>query len=489
MKSMVKIKRINFALFTLTLLLFAPNLVLLELITVSPVLSQTIIFQDNFNRPDNQILNNGWYEHEWEGDTVEIRDQSVRLVKHSSPGGTGWEGFPSCWYYFPVSNDTSISISAKVMFSPYIDHGSYFEVINGEVDIYNPGIDPPILVGVVKQLNSSYLRLNYRSEEQPPQDPNTYMDIPYETGTWYEIVFCDFDFENHTYKIEVSDIAYGPFPMMWDQHSSVNGVLFQVNCFSQGLSLRFDDVKVQTSGPEAVDICNAFLTAKRVNVQPSQMSKPAPGSDNRHVKHDFKIHIIPCEAMNISVGDSAYVFVDANKSGTFDEDENYLAIVSSTDVDSQATDIAIKVYIGEDLINNDPCVAIYNVNHIPIEDTLGNPIDYLCLNTFTPGEQTFSIAGEAVPNKISLLQNYPNPFNPLTEIRYSLSKDYHVRLTIYNILGQEVKTLVDEFQTAGFKTIHWDGKDDRGQGCATGIYFYKIQVGEFSQAKKMVIIK
>jgi hypothetical protein len=96
---------------------------------------------------------------------------------------------------------------------------------------------------------------------------------------------------------------------------------------------------------------------------------------------------------------------------------------------------------------------------------------------------------ETLPIGFILEQNYPNPFNPKTQIDYALPKDCNVKVVIYNILGQKVMTLVDEFQTAGFRIVVWDGKDDKGQDCASGIYFYKIQAGEFSQAKKMVIVK
>jgi hypothetical protein len=93
------------------------------------------------------------------------------------------------------------------------------------------------------------------------------------------------------------------------------------------------------------------------------------------------------------------------------------------------------------------------------------------------------------PASFSLSQNYPNPFNPQTQIRYALPADCHVKLTIYNLLGQKVKVLVDKHQSAGYKTVHWDGKDERGDDVASGIYFYRIQAGEFMQAKKMLLLK
>jgi hypothetical protein len=95
----------------------------------------------------------------------------------------------------------------------------------------------------------------------------------------------------------------------------------------------------------------------------------------------------------------------------------------------------------------------------------------------------------ATPKVFSLSQNYPNPFNPKTVIRFGLPKDSWVNLDIYNVLGQRVKTLVDERLNAGMKEVEWDGKDDKGFEVSSGIYFYKIKAGDFSDIKKMVMLK
>jgi hypothetical protein len=95
----------------------------------------------------------------------------------------------------------------------------------------------------------------------------------------------------------------------------------------------------------------------------------------------------------------------------------------------------------------------------------------------------------AKPTVFSLAQNYPNPFNPKTMIRFALPKDSWVKLEVYNILGQKVKTLVDEKLTAGVKQVEWDGKDSKGLEVASGIYFYRIKADDFSNVKKMVMLK
>lgn len=88
-----------------------------------------------------------------------------------------------------------------------------------------------------------------------------------------------------------------------------------------------------------------------------------------------------------------------------------------------------------------------------------------------------------------LYQNFPNPFNPLTTIKYSISKLTDVRLDIYNILGQEIKTLVDCEQEPGNYQIIWDGTNKQGMKVANGIYLYQIIAGRFIQTKKMVLLK
>ncbi len=89
-----------------------------------------------------------------------------------------------------------------------------------------------------------------------------------------------------------------------------------------------------------------------------------------------------------------------------------------------------------------------------------------------------------LPKEYALYQNYPNPFNPSTVIRYDLPKAVRVTLKIYNLLGQEVVALVDEFQAAG---RHLTGFD--ASRVPSGVYFYHLQAGNFVDTKKMLVLK
>lgn len=95
----------------------------------------------------------------------------------------------------------------------------------------------------------------------------------------------------------------------------------------------------------------------------------------------------------------------------------------------------------------------------------------------------------ALPRSFNLSQNYPNPFNPSTTIRYDLSKTSKVILKIYNILGQQVRTLVNERQPAGEKSVEWVGRDRFGELVGSGIYIYQIKAGNFLMSRKMVLLR
>ena len=97
--------------------------------------------------------------------------------------------------------------------------------------------------------------------------------------------------------------------------------------------------------------------------------------------------------------------------------------------------------------------------------------------------------GDLIPKEYTLFQNYPNPFNPETSIDYQVPETEYITLTIFNTLGQRVRTLVNERQGPGFYRRQWDGCNEFGQPVSSGIYFYLLTAGNFSQTKKMVLMR
>ena len=101
-----------------------------------------------------------------------------------------------------------------------------------------------------------------------------------------------------------------------------------------------------------------------------------------------------------------------------------------------------------------------------------------------------SVAIKRIDNfSLNNIYNYPNPFNPITTLEYDLPEDAVVNITIYDMMGRVVNTLVNGSQTAGYKSIQWDATNNLGDPVSAGLYIYTIQAGEFRQTKKMILLK
>ena len=98
------------------------------------------------------------------------------------------------------------------------------------------------------------------------------------------------------------------------------------------------------------------------------------------------------------------------------------------------------------------------------------------------------------PNRIlnsyyNLNDNYPNPFNPNTNITYRLYTDGLVKISVYDMLGNVIKQIVNEVQNSGYKRVEWNATDNLGQPVSAGVYLYSLEVGDFRQTKKMILLK
>ena len=105
------------------------------------------------------------------------------------------------------------------------------------------------------------------------------------------------------------------------------------------------------------------------------------------------------------------------------------------------------------------------------------------------GQMTKSMNIENIPDDFVLYPNYPNPFNPQTRIDFGLPEEGHVNLKIYDIMGREVVTLVNQVFTPGYKSIVWNATNNLGHPVSAGMYFYAIQIKDFRQIKKMILLK
>ena len=96
---------------------------------------------------------------------------------------------------------------------------------------------------------------------------------------------------------------------------------------------------------------------------------------------------------------------------------------------------------------------------------------------------------ETFPQGFALEQNFPNPFNPVTIVRYDLPENNMVNITVYDMLGRQVKTLINQTQDAGYMSVIWDATNDYGKPVSAGIYLYQIRVGPYTKTRKILLLK
>jgi hypothetical protein len=124
-------------------------------------------------------------------------------------------------------------------------------------------------------------------------------------------------------------------------------------------------------------------------------------------------------------------------------------------------------------------ISTYRVNeNEPVEDIVA---------TFT--NSALGLDHNSIPEVFALHQNYPNPFNPVTTLRYDLPEDALVDIIIYDLMGRSIKSLVNSNQSAGYRSIQWNGTDQSGQVVSAGLYIYRITAGDYSVARKMILLK
>ena len=104
-------------------------------------------------------------------------------------------------------------------------------------------------------------------------------------------------------------------------------------------------------------------------------------------------------------------------------------------------------------------------------------------------EDKLSIIAEGIPTQFALHENYPNPFNPSTTLRFDLPEVSDITLTIYNMLGQKVKTFNMQSTPAGYHSVTWNATNDYGEQVGAGVYLYQLRANQFVKTRKMVLLK
>ncbi len=172
----------------------------------------------------------------------------------------------------------------------------------------------------------------------------------------------------------------------------------------------------------------------------------------------------------VSIFRATNTFSDNGKN----DDQSIIASIGAFDINSKDTaKVAFAVISGNSLAD-----LIATARQVQK--------DYAAMDAFGPATK---VVQETLPITFALDQNYPNPFNPTTTIRFALPNDSKVSLKIYDVLGREVRTLINSDVAAGTNKVEWNGKNGVGQQVASGMYIYRIEAGSFIATKKMMLLK
>ena len=152
-----------------------------------------------------------------------------------------------------------------------------------------------------------------------------------------------------------------------------------------------------------------------------------------------------------------------------------------------------------DLGSDDPAVEFTTVDTFFVDDVADGNYEYWITAVDLNGNEsdpsiivTVTLAiddGLTVPTEFALQQNYPNPFNPSTQIQYALPTDANVSITIYDLMGRQIRTLINEQVSAGYHSTLWNATNDLGSPVSAGVYIYTISASEFRDVKKMILLK
>ena len=175
--------------------------------------------------------------------------------------------------------------------------------------------------------------------------------------------------------------------------------------------------------------------------------------------------------------------IELSWSPNADEDFQYYLLEKSTDE-------SFSEVVNHEMVDTTFMDVEYEMNQtyyyrVTAFDYAGNQSDFSDIVEAA----LLSVMEDLVPAEFALHQNYPNPFNPTTQIKFDLAEDGLVSIKIYDVMGRQLKTLVNSVKAAGYHSIQWDATNDLGEGVSAGMYIYMIQAGDFISTKKMVLLK
>ena len=196
--------------------------------------------------------------------------------------------------------------------------------------------------------------------------------------------------------------------------------------------------------------------------------------------------LVVFDSVSVNTGDIVGAFVDGVCRGIASPQyieplDKHLVFLTVYGNETESSDIVFQVYHEQ----TDEILYVANQMEYSTNDIVGTLLEPYVIDarTLAVGDPGF------IPEVFSLAQNYPNPFNPVTKIGYGLPKSANVRVDVYNLMGENVATLVNKKQNPGYYFITWDSKNNMGIPVSAGVYIYQIRAGDYVKSRKLILLK
>jgi len=276
--------------------------------------------------------------------------------------------------------------------------------------------------------------------------------------------------------------AYNPAPYVWGRCVASNGYSYANPNFGMGWCKVVDGTITTTGATLETVVYEVWsLGGQYIGFKPTTPSSAVLGYTILGIPQPLSVTITGPGVLlwkqwgtwtaNPSGGVGSYTYEwryrnngTGNWSSVVSTSQNYTRQMPNNDIELQ-----VKVTSGSEIAYDTHYVTLG-----PIDPKMANPI---------------VVEENAIPESFTLTQNFPNPFNPETAIRFGLPEDAHVKLVVIDLLGREIRELVDGNRKAGYHSVIWDGRDNAGNAVPSGIYIYQIAAGAFRDWKKLALVR
>ncbi len=370
-------------------------------------------------------------------------------------------------------NDVPLTSTGNGMYSADIPGQSYGSRINYYIsaednsgqratDPATAEIDSSYYTFAVWQPQSQTLALNFEEGQGIPQDTTTYANVVDTFGT----PLYSTDAVEGSYSLHLTDSSY----------LEINSPFLSSEEFTIDLWFNADSI------PQS----NSRLIAKQ---------GPTWYQVNYQIRFDVGGLIVPSSYIP-SYGYNGDDLLDSTAYVTPGEWYRVIYAMSADSTYFQLRDAGDNIIAQKGIPNlGTPNITTqpFRVGHAgaDAQPFFEGKVDAIKVYNYAVGSLTGIETPQAntLPDAYDLAQNYPNPFNPTTRINYSLPSLQHVTLSIYDVLGRKVRTLVDKKMTAGSHTVDWNGTNEMGHKVASGIYFYRLNADNFTRVRKMMLMR